>query len=128
MCCFPSKPNEPVIPWIINVFLTLLEAPYPMQRMDVCIKNMSLPAYRRQRVNTTPLCSICINRESTESFLPRPSAESALQRPTIPPMASTHVLSTWIPCQPLTQGFSQSTQSILFTGGLVCPDPNFLGT
>lgn len=42
--CFPSKPNEPARTWITNAFLSLLEAPYPMQRMEACRQNTSLPA------------------------------------------------------------------------------------
>ena len=129
VCSFPSKPNEPARAWITNVFLPLLEAPYPMQRREACRENTSLPANNAANSQYKPLCvPSALTERDAGNFLPRATTGLTLQHPTIPRMAPIHVLSTWIPCQHLVQGFGQNKQGILFTGGLVCPIPNFLGT
>lgn len=100
-----------------------------MQRRDVCRENMSLPAYKAANRQHEPLCvPSALTGRNTGNFQPWTTTELTLRRPTIPQMAPTHVLSTWIPCQHLFQGFGQNKQGILFTGGLVCPVPNILGT
>lgn len=68
---FPIQTNEPVKAQIINVFLTLLEAPYPMQRIDVCRENMSLSAHKATKSQHEPLCvPSALKGRDTGNFLP----------------------------------------------------------
>lgn len=86
MCSFPSKPNEPARAWITNIFLPLLQAPYPTQRMEACGENTSLPANKSPNSQYKPLCvPSAFTRRDTGNFLTGATAELTLQHPPRPP-------------------------------------------
>lgn len=63
--------------------LTLLEAPHPMQRIDVCRENMSLPAYKAANSQHEPLCvPSALTRRDTGNLLPGAATKLALRHPT----------------------------------------------
>lgn len=81
-----------------------------------------------QIVNTNPsVYHLHEQRETQDTSCHEKQHSFTLSTPQAPKWPP-HMFSIWILCQHLVQGFSQNEQGILFTGGLVCPIPNGLGT